>query len=125
MMSPGDTSVLVLAAGPGTRMRSDTPKVLHHIAGRSMLSHSLHAITKLAPQHVVAVLGHDHQRIAPIVADLADALGRRSTSPCRIAHSAPDTRCYAACPRCPMTTPASSSSPPAIPRCWMPTPWPN
>ncbi len=76
MMSRGDTSVLVLAAGPGTRMRSDTPKVLHHIAGRSMLSHSLHAITKLAPQHVVAVLGHDHQRIAPIVADLADALGR-------------------------------------------------
>ena len=71
-----DTSVLVLAAGPGTRMRSDTPKVLHPIAGRSMLSHSLHAITKLAPQHVIAVLGHDHQRIAPIVADLADALGR-------------------------------------------------
>jgi bifunctional UDP-N-acetylglucosamine pyrophosphorylase / glucosamine-1-phosphate N-acetyltransferase len=72
----GDTAVLVLAAGPGTRMRSDTPKVLHPIAGRSMLSHSLHAITKLAPQHVVAVLGHDHQRIAPIVAELADALGR-------------------------------------------------
>jgi bifunctional UDP-N-acetylglucosamine pyrophosphorylase/glucosamine-1-phosphate N-acetyltransferase len=71
-----DISVLVLAAGPGTRMRSDTPKVLHPIAGRSMLSHSLHAITKLAPQHVVAVLGHDHQRIAPIVADLAEALGR-------------------------------------------------
>ena len=71
----GDTAVLVLAAGPGTRMRSDTPKVLHPIAGRSMLSHSLHAITKLAPQHVVTVLGHDHQRIAPIVADLADALG--------------------------------------------------
>ena len=73
----GDTAVLVLAAGPGTRMRSDTPKVLHTIAGRSMLSHSLHAITKLAPQHVVAVLGHDHQRIAPLVGELGDALGRR------------------------------------------------
>ena len=71
-----DTSVLVLAAGPGTRMRSDTPKVLHTIAGRSMLSHSLHAITKLAPQHVIAVLGHDHQRIAPLVAELGDTLGR-------------------------------------------------
>ncbi|BBZ41230.1 bifunctional UDP-N-acetylglucosamine diphosphorylase/glucosamine-1-phosphate N-acetyltransferase GlmU [Mycobacterium conspicuum] len=71
-----DTAVLVLAAGPGTRMRSDTPKVLHPIAGRSMLSHSLHAIAKLAPQHVVAVLGHEHQRIAPIVAELANALGR-------------------------------------------------
>ncbi|MDT5140388.1 MAG: bifunctional UDP-N-acetylglucosamine pyrophosphorylase / glucosamine-phosphate N-acetyltransferase, partial [Mycobacterium sp.] len=72
----GDTAVLVLAAGPGTRMRSDTPKVLHTIGGRSMLSHSLHAMTKLAPQHLVVVLGHGHQRISPLVAELADSLGR-------------------------------------------------
>ena len=72
----GDTAVLVLAAGPGTRMRSDTPKVLHTLGGRSMLSHSLHAMTKLAPQHLVVVLGHDHQRISPLVAELADNLGR-------------------------------------------------
>jgi bifunctional UDP-N-acetylglucosamine pyrophosphorylase/glucosamine-1-phosphate N-acetyltransferase len=57
-------------------MRSDTPKVLHTIAGRSMLSHSLHTMTKLAPQRLVVVLGHDHQRIAPLVAELADTLGR-------------------------------------------------
>lgn len=72
----GDTAVLVLAAGPGTRMRSDTPKVLHSLGGRSMLSHSLHAMAKLAPQHLVVVLGHDHQRISPLVAELADNLGR-------------------------------------------------
>src|SRR5271167_1854141 len=72
----GDTAVLVLAAGPGSRMRSDTPKVLHTIAGRSMLSHSLHAITKVAPHRLVVVLGHDHQRIAPLVGELADTLGR-------------------------------------------------
>ena len=76
MSSRGDTAVLVLAAGPGTRMRSDTPKVLHTIAGRSMLSHSLHAIAKVAPQRLVVVLGHDHERIAPLVAELADTLGR-------------------------------------------------
>jgi bifunctional UDP-N-acetylglucosamine pyrophosphorylase / glucosamine-1-phosphate N-acetyltransferase len=76
MSSRGDTAVLVLAAGPGTRMRSDTPKVLHTLAGRSMLSHSLHAIAKVAPGHLVVVLGHDHQRIAPLVADLAETLGR-------------------------------------------------
>ncbi len=76
MSSRGDTAVLVLAAGPGTRMRSDTPKVLHTIAGRSMLAHSLHAIAKVAPEHLVVVLGHDHQRIAALVADLADRLGR-------------------------------------------------
>ena len=76
MSSRGDTAVLVLAAGPGTRMRSDTPKVLHTIAGRSILSHLLHASTKVAPQHLVVVLGHDHQRIAPVVAESADTLGR-------------------------------------------------
>ncbi|MFP1152756.1 UDP-N-acetylglucosamine diphosphorylase/glucosamine-1-phosphate N-acetyltransferase [Mycobacterium sherrisii] len=73
----GDTAVLVLAAGPGTRMRSDTPKVLHTLAGRSMLAHALHSIAKVAPQRLVVVLGHEHQRIAGVVADLADALGRR------------------------------------------------
>ena len=72
----GDTAVVVLAAGPGTRMRSDTPKVLHTLAGRSMLSHLLHSINKLAPQHLVAVLGHEHERVAPLVDELADSLGR-------------------------------------------------
>ncbi|CAM2864769.1 UDP-N-acetylglucosamine diphosphorylase/glucosamine-1-phosphate N-acetyltransferase [Mycobacterium intermedium] len=72
----GDTAVLVLAAGPGTRMRSDTPKVLHTLGGRSMLSHSLHAMTKLAPQHLVVVLGHGHERISPLVSELAEKLGR-------------------------------------------------
>jgi bifunctional UDP-N-acetylglucosamine pyrophosphorylase/glucosamine-1-phosphate N-acetyltransferase len=72
----GDTAVLVLAAGPGTRMRSDTPKVLHTLAGRSMLSHSLHAIAKIAPQHLVVVLGHERERVTPLVAGLAETLGR-------------------------------------------------
>ncbi len=76
MRSQGDTAVLVLAAGAGTRMRSNTPKVLHTMAGRSMLAHSLHAIAKMAPQHLVVVLGQDHERITPVVADLADTLGR-------------------------------------------------
>ncbi|BBX54914.1 Bifunctional protein GlmU [Mycobacterium shottsii] len=72
----GDTAVVVLAAGAGTRMRSDTPKVLHTLAGRSMLSHSLHAMAKLAPQHLVVVLGHCHERISPLVDELAESLGR-------------------------------------------------
>ena len=44
-----EAAVLVLAAGAGTRMRSDTPKVLHTLAGRSMLSHALHAVAKVGP----------------------------------------------------------------------------
>ena len=77
MTTGSDTAVLVLAAGAGTRMRSDTPKVLHTLGGRSMLSHALHAVAKVAPQHLVAVLGKDRERIAPVVEHLADELGRR------------------------------------------------
>ncbi len=57
-------------------MRSDTPKVLHTLAGRSMLAHALHSLDKVAPQHLVVVLGHDRERIAPAVNELADELGR-------------------------------------------------
>ena len=76
MTTHGEVAVLVLAAGAGTRMRSDTPKVLHALAGRSMLSHALHAVTKLTPQHLVVVLGKDRERVSPAVAELADELGR-------------------------------------------------
>src|SRR4051812_35973582 len=76
MTEHGQSAVLVMAAGAGTRMRSDTPKVLHTLAGRSMLSHVLHSVTKVAPQHLVVVLGHDRERITPAVAELAEALGR-------------------------------------------------
>ena len=70
------TAVLVLAAGAGTRMRSDTPKVLHTLAGRSMLAHALHAVAKVAPQHLVVVVGKDRDHVAPAVA----AAGRLSSA---------------------------------------------
>ncbi len=75
-MTTTDSAVLVLAAGAGTRMRSDTPKVLHTLGGRSMLSHALHAVAKLAPQHLVVVLGKDRERIGKAVGELAEHLGR-------------------------------------------------
>jgi bifunctional UDP-N-acetylglucosamine pyrophosphorylase/glucosamine-1-phosphate N-acetyltransferase len=76
MTTTQGSAVLVLAAGAGTRMRSDTPKVLHTLGGRSMLSHALHAVTKVAPQYLVVVLGKDRERIAPVVGELATGLGR-------------------------------------------------
>jgi bifunctional UDP-N-acetylglucosamine pyrophosphorylase / glucosamine-1-phosphate N-acetyltransferase len=72
----GEAAVLVLAAGAGGRMRSDTPKVLHTLAGRSMLAHALHAVAKVEPRHLVVVLGYDRERIGPSVGQLADDFGR-------------------------------------------------
>jgi bifunctional UDP-N-acetylglucosamine pyrophosphorylase/glucosamine-1-phosphate N-acetyltransferase len=71
-----EAAIVVLAAGAGTRMRSDTPKVLHTLAGRSMLAHSLHAVAKAAPQYLVVVVGKDRERVAPAVEALATDLGR-------------------------------------------------
>lgn len=76
MTTHNQAAVLVLAAGAGTRMRSDTPKVLHSLGGRSMLSHALHAVAKVAPEHLVVVLGKDRERVGPVVGELAVQLGR-------------------------------------------------
>ena len=76
MTQHSDTAVIVMAAGAGTRMQSDTPKVLHTLAGRSMLAHALHSVAKVAPQHLVVVLGNDRDKILPAVEQLADDLGR-------------------------------------------------
>ena len=53
-MSNPEAAFVVLAAGAGTRMRSDTPKVLHTLAGRTMLSHALRAVTKTAKEFTPA-----------------------------------------------------------------------
>ena len=49
--------VIVLAAGEGTRMKSTLPKVLHQIAGRSILSHVVAAVTKLESSELRIVVG--------------------------------------------------------------------
>ena len=49
--------VVILAAGQGTRMRSGLPKVLHPIAGQSMVQHVIAAAKILQPQKTVAVVG--------------------------------------------------------------------
>ena len=46
-------SVVVLAAGAGTRMRSSRPKVLHELAGQPLLWHALQAAAALAPEDLV------------------------------------------------------------------------
>jgi bifunctional UDP-N-acetylglucosamine pyrophosphorylase/glucosamine-1-phosphate N-acetyltransferase len=53
-----DVATVVLAAGKGTRMRSERPKVLFEVAGRAMVNHVLSAALELRPKAVVVVVGH-------------------------------------------------------------------
>jgi bifunctional UDP-N-acetylglucosamine pyrophosphorylase/glucosamine-1-phosphate N-acetyltransferase len=69
-------AAIVLAAGEGTRMRSALPKVLHPIAGRSLLGHAVHAVAALSPGELVVVVGHGREQVGAAVAELADELGR-------------------------------------------------
>ena len=59
-----DLHVVILAAGKGTRMKSDLPKVLHRIAGRALIDRVLDAADSLSPQSTTVVVGHgaDHVR---------------------------------------------------------------
>src|ERR1700676_715304 len=50
---------IVLAAGEGTRMRSNRPKALHPIAGRSMLAHALGAVREAGADDIAVVIGPD------------------------------------------------------------------
>jgi len=76
---PQQTAVVVLAAGAGTRMRSKTPKVLHSLAGRSMLAHALHASDDIDPAHLVTVVGHDRAQVGAAVDAIASELDRDIT----------------------------------------------
>ncbi len=66
-------AVVVLAAGEGTRMRSATPKVLHKLAGRTLLGHVVRAARDLDPQHLVVVVGHAREQVTEHLAELDPA----------------------------------------------------
>jgi len=64
-------TVIVLAAGEGTRMKSATPKVLHSVAGRSLLGHVLHAVHHLSPNEVRIVVGSGREAVEAHIAQIA------------------------------------------------------
>jgi bifunctional UDP-N-acetylglucosamine pyrophosphorylase/glucosamine-1-phosphate N-acetyltransferase len=60
--------VVVMAAGKGTRMKSDRPKVLHRLAGRSLLQHVIDTCAQLGAARVVVITGHGADNVESAVA---------------------------------------------------------
>jgi bifunctional UDP-N-acetylglucosamine pyrophosphorylase/glucosamine-1-phosphate N-acetyltransferase len=65
-----DISIIILAAGKGTRMRSELAKVLHRAGGRSLIEHVIRACQPLKPGQIVAVVGHQAEAVAAAVGEL-------------------------------------------------------
>ncbi len=61
-------SIVILAAGMGTRMRSAMPKVLHEIGGRSLLGHVIHTASSLHPTAIHVVYGHGGEQVRATLA---------------------------------------------------------
>jgi bifunctional UDP-N-acetylglucosamine pyrophosphorylase / glucosamine-1-phosphate N-acetyltransferase len=64
-------AVVILAAGEGTRMKSSRSKLLHEIAGHSMLSYAVTAATTVQPEHIVVVVGHLRDQVEAHLAEIA------------------------------------------------------
>ena len=74
------TAVILLAAGQGKRMKSQTPKVLHPLGSAPLIQHAMAAAASLAPERLVVVTGHGGERVA--------AAARAVDSDVRIVHQA-------------------------------------
>jgi bifunctional UDP-N-acetylglucosamine pyrophosphorylase/glucosamine-1-phosphate N-acetyltransferase len=68
MTPPRPFAAIILAAGKGTRMKSDTHKVLHPLAGRPMIEHLLATVEGLGAARTVVVVGSGREQIEPVVA---------------------------------------------------------
>ncbi|WP_339884367.1 bifunctional UDP-N-acetylglucosamine diphosphorylase/glucosamine-1-phosphate N-acetyltransferase GlmU [Vreelandella maris] len=64
-----ELDIVILAAGKGTRMRSQTPKVLHTLAGKPMVQHVLDTASGLQPDRTHVVIGHGAEQLREALAD--------------------------------------------------------
>ncbi len=72
MATTHEFAAIVLAAGKGTRMKSDLHKVLHPIAGRAMIDHLLTSVDRLSPSKTVVVVGAGKEQLEGALGDRAE-----------------------------------------------------
>src|SRR3989475_10966158 len=57
-------AIAIMAAGKGTRLKSQLPKVLHEVGGKPLLAHVIAAATRVVPaKDVFAIIGHEAERV--------------------------------------------------------------
>ena len=66
------TAAIILAAGKGTRMKSDLPKVLHRIGNAPLIAHAIAAVRQTDLARLIAIVGHEAEMVAKSVAEIYD-----------------------------------------------------
>ena len=61
--------IIILAAGKGTRMHSELPKVLHKVAGKPMLNHVIDCAKKLSPDAIHVVIGYGADLVKTLLSE--------------------------------------------------------
>ena len=61
-------SIVIMAAGKGTRMESEIPKVLHKLSGDTLLNHVIRTASKLSPINTIVIIGHELEMVKKTVA---------------------------------------------------------
>src|ERR1700746_2573357 len=70
MPTHSETSVIILAAGKGTRMRSNLAKVLHRAGGRTLIEHVMRACLPLKAAQLLVVVGHQEDEVGAVAENL-------------------------------------------------------
>jgi bifunctional UDP-N-acetylglucosamine pyrophosphorylase / glucosamine-1-phosphate N-acetyltransferase len=65
------TTAVLMAAGLGTRMKSNTPKVLHPLMGRPLISYAIQVATRATANKPVVVVGHEAERVSQVIGETA------------------------------------------------------
>ncbi|WP_300583814.1 bifunctional UDP-N-acetylglucosamine diphosphorylase/glucosamine-1-phosphate N-acetyltransferase GlmU [Marivita sp.] len=86
-------ALVILAAGKGTRMESDLPKVLHKIGGAPLLHHAMLSASALEPERTIVVTGHGAELVEAAAQEFdADAIAVRQTEQLGTAHAVAQAR---------------------------------
>ena len=81
-------AVAIMAAGKGTRLKSQIPKVLHEVGGKPLLEHVIRAAARIVPaKDVYAIIGHEADRVRD-----GDGSTPASISSCRPSSAEPGMR---------------------------------
>src|SRR5512135_2599657 len=73
-ITPDKVQCVILAAGQGTRMKSEKPKVLHQIVGKPIVQYAIDAANSIGSRRPIVVIGHGAEQVHNTIGDRVDTV---------------------------------------------------